>query len=514
MFRLLKISTANTSKSFVGLLSGIVVFLAILFFADLEPGKPEITNTFAVAMLMAVWWVTEALPLPVTALVPLAAFPMMGIIDGKAVSEAYMNHIIFLFIGGFIMALAMERWNLHKRIALYILKFVGVSPARILFGFMLASMLLSMWISNTATTMMMIPIVSSIIIKIEESVGTEKISKYALGLLLGIAYSSSIGGMATLVGTPTNLICVRILNVLYPTAPEISFADWFIFAFPVTLFMFAGAFVLLYFIYRPKYKWGELSADTFKIQLKELGKATYQEKVVFILFLILAILWITRAEISSGSFTFKGWAAFFNVPAYINDGTTAIFISLLLFIWPAKTEPGEKIINWETAKHLPWGIVLLFGGGFALADGFEKSGLAIWFGEQLAWGESIPSIVFVFAIVTMMSFLTELTSNVASTQMLLPAFAGIAVATGDNPLLFMIPATIASSLAFMLPTATPPNAIIFGTGRVSIDRMMKTGFSLNFLGIIIVTLMTYLLIGQIFGVVNNVVPEWALQGVK
>jgi solute carrier family 13 (sodium-dependent dicarboxylate transporter), member 2/3/5 len=514
MFRLLKKSNANANKSFVGLLTGMLVFVAILFFTDLEPGKPEITRTFAVAMLMAIWWVTEALPLPVTALVPIVAFPMLGVIDGKTVSAAYMNHIIFLFIGGFIMALAMERWNLHKRIALYILKFAGVSPARILFGFMLASMLLSMWISNTATTMMMIPIVSSIIYKIEESVGPEKISGYAVGLLLGIAYSSSIGGMATLVGTPTNLICVRILNVLYPTAPEISFAQWFLFAFPVTLIMFAGAFVLLYMVYRPKYKWGELSADTFKIQLRELGKATYQEKVVFVLFIILAVLWITRAEISSGSFTFKGWGAMFNVPAFINDGTTAIFISLLLFIWPAKTEPGEKIINWETAKHLPWGIVLLFGGGFALADGFETSGLAIWFGEQLAWGESFPSIIFVLAIVTLMSFLTELTSNVASTQMLLPAFAGIAVATGDNPLLFMIPATIASSLAFMLPTATPPNAIIFGTGRITINRMMKTGFSLNFLGIIIVTLMTYLLIGQIFGVVNNVVPDWALKVVK
>lgn len=514
MFRLFKISTANVNKGFVGLLSGIIVFGAILFFADLEPGKPEITRTFAVAMLMAVWWVTEALPLPVTALVPIAAFPLLGVIDGKTVSESYMNHIIFLFVGGFIMALAMERWNLHKRIALYILKFVGVSPARILFGFMLATFLLSMWISNTATTMMMIPIVSSIIFKIEESVGPGKMSKYALGLLLGIAYSSSIGGMATLVGTPTNLICVRILNVLYPTAPEISFADWFLFAFPVTLFMFAGAFVLLYFIYRPKYKWAELSADTFKIQLKELGKASYQEKVVFVLFVVLAILWITRADISSDSFTFKGWAGLFNMPAFINDGTTAIFISLLLFVWPAKTEPNEKIMNWETARHLPWGIVLLFGGGFALADGFEKSGLALWLGGQLAWGEFIPSIVFVFAIVTMMSFLTELTSNVASTQMLLPVFAGIAVATGDNPLLFMIPATLASSLAFMLPTATPPNAIIFATGRVSIESMMKTGFLLNFLGIVIITLMTYLLIAQIFGLEYNVIPEWALKGAE
>lgn len=511
MLKLIKIQSANSKKSLAGLLLGIIVFSAILFFTDLQPGKPEITRTFAVAMLMAIWWITEALPLPVTALVPLAAFPLLGIIDGKTISEAYMNHIIFLFLGGFIMALAMERWNLHKRIALYVLKFVGVSPARILFGFMLASLLLSMWISNTATTMMMIPIVSSIIFKIEESVGREKISNYALGLLLGIAYSSSVGGIATLVGTPTNLICVRMLNVLYPTAPEITFSQWFIFAMPVTVTMFIASFLLLFIIYRPTQKWHELSADTFKVQLKELGKASYEEKVVFVLFFILAMMWITRSEISSDSFTFPGWASLFRNPGFINDGTTAIFVSLMLFIWPSKNKTGEKIMNWDTASRLPWGIVLLFGGGFALAAGFEKSGLAMWFGEQLAWGESIPSIVFVLAIVTMMSLLTELTSNVASTQMLLPAFASIAVATGDNPLLFMIPATIASSLAFMLPTATPPNAIIFGTGRVSIDRTMKTGFTLNFIGVLIVTLMTYLLIGQIFGVVNNVVPDWALK---
>jgi solute carrier family 13 (sodium-dependent dicarboxylate transporter), member 2/3/5 len=496
-------------KSIVGLVAGLSVFFFILFFTDLEPGKPEITRTFAVAMLMAIWWVTEALPLAVTALVPVAAFPLLGIVDGTTVSEAYMNHIIFLFIGGFIMALAMEHWNLHKRIALVILKLVGVSPARILFGFMFASTVLSMWISNTATTMMMIPIVASVIYKIEESVGQKQVSKYAIGLLLGIAYSASIGGNATLVGTPSNLICVRILSVLYPMAPEISFTQWFLFAFPITLIMFCAAFLLLYLIYMPKVNWDNLSSDTFKVQLKELGKAAYEEKVVFFLFLLLAILWITRADITSENFTFRGWSSAFNAPAYINDGTVAIFISLILFIWPAKNIPGGKIMNWDTANKLPWNIVMLFGGGFALALGFERSGLAIWFGEQLAWGAGIPSIVFVLAIVTMMSFLTELTSNVASTQMLLPVFAGIAVATGDNPLLFMIPATIASSLAFMLPTATPPNAIIFGTGRISIDRMIRTGFVLNMLGVLLITLMTYLLIGYIFGVVLDQVPHWA-----
>ncbi len=496
-------------KQTIGFFAGIIVFAFILLFVDLEPGKPEITRTFAIAILMAIWWVTEALPLAVTALVPIAAFPMLGVLDGKIISEAYVNHIIFLFIGGFVMALAMERWDLHKRIALTILKWVGVSPGRILFGFMLASMILSMWISNTATTMMMIPIVTSIIFELEINIGKKKISKYGLGLLLGIAYSASIGGNATLVGTPTNLICVRILSLLYPSAPEISFAQWFIFALPISIIMFGAAFSLLYYLFKPKEKWTNLSADTFNNQLKALGKTSYEEKTVFVLFLTLAFLWIARSGISTDNFSIPGWGSLFEKKEFINDGTSAIFISIILFLWPSKNKKGQKIMNWKTANRLPWNIVLLFGGGFALAKGFEHSGLALWFGEQLAWGESIPSIVFVLAIVTMMSLLTELTSNVASTQMLLPAFASIAVATGDNPLLFMVPATIASSLAFMLPTATPSNAIIFGTERVSISRMMRTGFTLNLLGILIITLMTYLLIGNVFGVVFNLVPDWA-----
>jgi sodium-dependent dicarboxylate transporter 2/3/5 len=499
------------TKKTIGLILGIASFFFLLFFADLEAGKPEITRTAAVALLMSIWWITEALPLAVTALVPLVAFPMLGVIDGKAISESYINHIIFLFMGGFIMALAMERWNLHKRIALYILKWVGVSPGRILLGFMLASALLSMWISNTATTMMMIPIVTSIILELEQNIGKKKISRYAIGLLLGIAYSASIGGNATLVGTPTNLICVRMLSVLYPAAPEITFGQWFLFALPITLLMFVAAFTLLFFSFRPKEKWENLSSDTFKVQLKDLGKASYEEKIVFYLFLFLALLWIFRTGVSFNGFSIPGWSALFGNPNYINDGTTAIFIALLLFIWPAKAIKGERIMDWKTANRLPWNIVLLFGGGFALAEGFEQSGLALWFGELLAWGEQIPSIVFVLAIVALMSFLTELTSNVASTQMLLPAFAAIAVSTGDNPLLFMIPATIASSLAFMLPTATPPNAIIFSSDRIRIENMIRTGFRLNMLGIVIITLMTYLLIGQVFSVVVNVVPDWALK---
>jgi sodium-dependent dicarboxylate transporter 2/3/5 len=496
------------SVKYLGLLLGILFFLLILLFTDLKPGRPEVTNTFAVAILMATWWVTEAIPLSVTALLPLVLFPMLGIMDGKDVSTEYMNHIIFIFIGGFIMALAMEKWNLHKRIALKILMIVGVSPGRILFGFMLATAFLSMWISNTATTMMMIPIVLSIIVSLEESIPSEGISRYAKGLFLAIAYSASVGGMATLVGTPTNLVMPRVLTLLHPAAPEISFADWFFFAMPVTLFMFAGIWVLIYLMYRPREKWTGINRQHFREQYVRLGGTSYEERVVFILFLILALLWIFRAGISFENFRIPGWSSLFKHAGFINDGTVAILISVILFIMPAKSGDSKRIMDLKTAQKLPWHIVLLFGGGFALAAGFQSSGLALWFGEQLAWTRNVHPLLILFCIVTLMSFLTELTSNVASTQMLLPVFASLAVTSGNNPILFMIPATLASSLAFMLPTATPPNAIIFGTERIRIATMIRTGFLLNMLGVLIVVLITWFLGTGFFNIEPGVLPDW------
>jgi sodium-dependent dicarboxylate transporter 2/3/5 len=496
------------SGKFIGLFLGIIIFLFILLFTDLKPGHPEVTRTLAVALLMATWWVTEAIPLAVTALLPLILFPMLGILDGKDTSTAYINHIIFIFIGGFIMALAMEKWNLHKRIALKILMFIGVSPGRILLGFMLATLFLSMWISNTATTMMMIPIVMSIISSLEENLEPKAVRHYSTGLFLAIAYTASVGGMATLVGTPTNLVCPRILTLLYPGAPDISFAKWFFFALPVTLLMFIIIWLVIFFIYRPREKWIGIDSRHFREQYQKLGKASYEEKVVFILFIILALLWIFRASIKFDSFTIPGWSEIFGTPDFINDGTVAMLISVILFIIPAKNKNDMRLMDWKTAHRLPWNIVLLFGGGFALAQGFQTSGLALWFGEQLSWTKNIHPYLILATIVTMMSFLTELTSNVASTQMLLPVFASLAVGSGNNPILFMIPATLASSLAFMLPTATPPNAIVFGTNRIQIKTMVKTGFVLNMSGIAIAVFISWLLGEKMFDILLNVMPEW------
>lgn len=491
------------------LVTAPVISLIVILFFDLAPGNRNVTYTFAIALLMALWWIFEPVPLAVTALLPVALFPLFGIVDGKAVSSLYFNYIIFLFIGGFLMAFAMERWNLHRRIALRILIFVGVSPAKILLGFMLATAFLSMWMSNTATAMMMVPVALSLIIKLEESLGREKMGKYGIGLLFGIAYSASIGGIATLVGTPPNALFASVAEIIFSQMKPISFAYWLIFALPVTVLIFVVAWLLLFLMYRPHASWKELHIDDLKREYLALGKMKQEERIVLILFTILAFLWIFRSGFTIQDVKIPGWSGLFKMPSYINDGTVAIFMSLFLFLIPSKSRKGERIMNWETAKKIPWGIIILFGGGFALADGFTKSGLSLWFGEQLSGLANVQPIVLTLVVVTMMSFLTELTSNVASTEMILPILAGLATTIKINPLLLMIPATIAASLAFMLPVATPPNAIIFGTNRLRVKDMVKTGFLLNMSGVIIATLIMYFWGTAVFDIDISVFPDWA-----
>ncbi len=496
------------NRKSAGLLTAVLSFLLIYFFADLEPGNQVLTSALAITVFMAILWVTEAIPLAVTALIPVVLFPLFGISNGREVSSTYFNHIIFLFIGGFIMALAMEKWNLHRRIALRILMAVGVSPLRIIFGFMFATAFLSMWISNTATTMMMIPIVLSVTSKLEDALGKENTVKFTTGILLALAYSASVGGMATLVGTPGNLICVRMVSMLFPGAPEPSFTQWLFFAFPISVTMFVIIFFLIYLLFKPKVKWQQMDTKTFQEQYTALGKVTKEQKIVFALFVSLALLWIFRSDIQTGLVTIPGWSNILKYPQFINDGTVAVAIAILLFMIPAPGNKGKKIMDWETAKRLPWNIVILFGGGFALALGFEASGLSVWFGEQFEWTHGINPYLILLVILLAMSLLTELTSNVASTQMLLPPFAMLAVSSGNNPLLFMIPVTLASSLAFMLPTATPPNAIVFGTQKISIPEMVRTGFLINIIGVLVVVLFTYFLGDALFDIAPGELPVW------
>jgi len=502
---------SNTIAKKIGLFTGLVAAVSIYIFTDLNPQKPEVTATLAVAVLMAVWWVSEAVPIAVTALLPVALFPLLGIMNGKDVSAVYFNHVIFLFIGGFLVAMAMEKHNLHKRIALKILLLTGTGHGKVLFGFMFATAFLSMWMSNTATAMMMVPVAISIIAKFSELLDKKNARRYSLSLLLGIAYAASVGGIATLIGTPPNLSFSRIFSIIFPYAPEISFSQWFVFALPVSIFMLFAAWVVIYLMYRTDTKNIKAGKDIFKDQYKNLGKASFEENVVFIAFITLALLWIFRSGIKIDNFEIPGWTSFFNDPKFINDGTIAIFIAVILFVIPSRSKPGSRILDGDSIRKLPWHIVLLFGGGFALAQGFTESGLALWFGEQMKDIASLHPFLIILLIAFFMSFLTELTSNTATTEMLLPILAGMAVAVKVNPLLFMIPATMAASLAFMLPVATPPNAIVFGTNRIRIADMMKTGLILNLTGVIIVALAMYFWGQSVFDIDINIFPDWAVK---
>jgi sodium-dependent dicarboxylate transporter 2/3/5 len=506
-----QIKSIGQRIKFGAFLAGPILFFYLVFFVELDKNNPAVSYTLAVAVLMALWWITEIVPLAVTSLLPFILFPVLGVMNGKLVASNYFNDIIFLFLGGFLFALAMQKWNLHRRIALKLLLLVGNSPAKIMLGFMLATSFLSMWISNTATTMLMIPILMSIIVKLEEVNKNKSIHLFSTGLLLAVAYSASIGGVSTLVGTPPNLSFARIFAIYFPEAPEISFALWFFYAFPIVVVLLSITYGYLYlvFIRRNSKNWSTINTSDIETEYKNLGPWVAEQKIIAFLFILLAILWFTRADLNFGIFSVKGWSNLFANPKYLNDGTVAITIAVLLFLLPSKNGHGKFIMDWKTAEKIPWDIILLFGGGFALASGFKESGLSYWFGDQLIWLKGVHPIIIVLSVSLLITFLTELTSNVATVETFLPVLAGLAMSLELNPLLFMLPATISASLAFMMPAATPPNAIIFGTKRIKVIEMSKTGFILNFIGIVIVTLATYYLATFVFNISLTDFPSWA-----
>ncbi|WP_417445261.1 SLC13 family permease [Joostella sp.] len=471
------------------ILIGILFFIGFVLFVDLDPERPELTYTAAIGILVAFWWITEAIPIGATSLLPLILFPIFGVVDGKIISESYINYIIFLYIGGFIMALTIEKWNLHRRIALKVLSLLGGSPFMVLLGFMFASAFLSMWMSNTATAMMMLPIVFSVISALNTIYSEKNLGNYSAGLLLGVAYGCSIGGIATLVGTPPNLSFIRIYEIMFPENQSISFGNWFVFALPISIIIFLVTLWYLYLLYKPKQALKKLPKSYYLEEYAKLGKPTTEEKRVFSLFLILIFLWIFREDLSIGSFVLPGWSNLFNNPKYINDGTVAIFMAVLLFMIPS-SDKNKALADWELTKKIPWHIVLLFGGGFALATGFVESGLSNYLGEVIINTVNTTPNGFMILLTAMMSVLTEFTSNAATTEMLLPIVGGLASELKINPLLLMIPVTLAGSMAFMFPIATPPNAIIYGAGKLTIKQMATTGFILNLIAIGVICIMT------------------------
>lgn len=507
----MELSEYKRSKAqMIGLILGPVLFFLVLSF-DFVPGKPVVTRMAAIAMLMSVWWITEAIPLAATAIIPMILYPLLGILKGKATAPIYFNSTIFLFIGGFMIALTMEKWNLHKRLALLTIRTIGGGPSRIILGFMVASAFLSAWMSNTATTIMMLPIGLSIILHMEGEFGQKDTHRFSLCLMLGIAYAASMGGMATLVGTPPNLVLQRTFELTFPKATPISFGIWMIMAVPLSVFMILTIWVILTkIIYRPP---EHLRVDPKIVsdEYKSLGPMTYEEKVVVVVFILTAVLWVFRKNLVLGFVTIPGWSNLLPTSKLIDDGTVAVFMASIMFFFPARNPEAKTatLMDVTVFKDLPWDIILLFGGGFAMAKGFQVTGLADFIGNKLQVLAGFSTVAMIGVICTTLTFLTELTSNTATTQMILPILASLAVGMKTNPLLLMIPATLSASCAFMMPVATPPNAIVFGSGRVKIGEMVKAGFLLNCIGVVVITILFLLMGTAVFSIEIGVLPTWA-----
>jgi solute carrier family 13 (sodium-dependent dicarboxylate transporter), member 2/3/5 len=469
------------------LLSGpLSAFLIWWVLPSLSESNPLASRMAGIAVWVAVWWLTEAVHLSVTALLPFVLLPLLGVLDTRSTAMQYMDQVIFLFIGGFIIAFAIERWELHRRLAFRILSITGTTPSRILAGVMLTSFLISMWVSNTATVMMLISAVMAVLSQTDGYLG-EKKDKVASALLTGLAYSASIGGMATLVGTPTNMIFLSFYQSRYPGDTSISFTDWIAPALPLSIALLFCTYLVLRIKFLGKGPRVELDASTFKKQYAELGPMRYEEKLLTVLFCVTALLWFFRADLDLGGVHIPGWSGLFAKPSYIQDSTVAVLMALLLFLIPSRSEPGNRLITWEEAKKLPFGIILLFGSGFALAKGFEASGLSDWLAGQLVFLKGAPTVLLLLGICALVTALSEFASNVASIQLFLPVLAATAAAMELPPLMLLLPATFAASSGFMLPVATAPNTIVFGTGRVKAGDMMRAGLIVDILAILLIT---------------------------
>lgn len=434
------------------------------------------------------WWTSEALPIGVTALLPLVLFPLLEVIDLSSLTNYYANPIIFLFVGGFIIALAMERWNLHRRIALSIIDRVGTNQRQIVLGFIIATSFLSMWISNTATTVMMLPIALSIIGQVADLSGSSSANQaFGKSLILSVAYAASIGGLATLVGTPTTLIMVEFVQAEF--GYEVPFDKWFIFALPLVLILLVYLWWhLTHFAYKLRSQPAPNSKVVVKAQLLALGPMRVEEKKVLIIFALVALAWISRQFLISP------------LLPQVSDTTIALIGALALFVLPAHSDSKEMLMNWDWAKRLPWEVILLFGGAFAVAGSFQTSGLTGWIGSKLNMLNGVPLWLVLLIVVTLVNYLTELTQNMATCTLMLPVLVALAEAIQINPLGLIIAMTVASSCAFMLPIATAPNAIVFGSRQLEMKDMVRTGFLLNLVSIVLITAYTYFILPLIWNI--------------
>jgi len=497
-----------TTRQKVGLWLGPLLFVLMLSI-PVPPGmEPSAQKMAAVALLMATWWMCESIPIPATSLLPIALFPLLGIMHTKAATAPYASHLIFLFMGGFIIALSMQRWNLHRRIAMNIVRAVGFSPGRLIFGFMVATGALSAFVSNTATTVMMMPIGLAIISHVVEEGKKEGLDKeidfapdkfaFGLNLMLGIAYAASIGGVATLIGTPPNTVLAGYLQKTYGF--EITFATWMMVGVPIAAVLLPICWLWLTRVANPmKLKRVPGGRDLINQELRQMGSMNSGERWTALVFGLTALGWIFRKQLGF----------LFTDPKLVTDAAIAMTGAILLFLIPINMKKNEFVMNWHWASKMPWGVLILFGGGLAMAAGFKQTKLADWVGSQVGLLEGAPILVLIIAVATLIIFLTELTSNTATAAMVMPILSAVAIGLGQSPLLLVVPAAIAASCAFMLPVATPPNAIVFGSGYVTIPQMVRSGFGLNVIGIVFTVVVTYVLVIPVFDVVIDQLPAWA-----
>ncbi len=467
----------------VTVLAGTILGVGVIMSPAPEGVPPEAWKVLGVALWMAFWWLTEALPISVTALMPLIVFPVLGLFDFKTSAAPYAHPLIFLFMGGFIIAKAIEAWNLHRRIALLIVRVFGTRPDYLIGGFMLATAILSMWVSNTATTVMMLPIATSIIGVLNEKEDPQIAANTTTALLLGIAYSASIGGVGTLVGTPPNALLAAFAQNQFGI--EIGFAKWMTIGLPVVFIMLPLTWLLLTRVTCPVARRPIPGADeVIKAEIEALGPMSIEEKRVLAVFTLTALSWLCRPLITMA---FPGIG--------LTDSGIALIGAVALFIIPAGKGNGTSLLTWQRAVTLPWGVLLLFGGGLSLAGAISKSGLAETIGSSLTGLAGFPTIVLVAAVTSLIIFLTEITSNTATTAVFLPIVATVAVGAGIAPLELIIPVALAASCAFMMPVATPPNAIVFASEKLTVAQMAKAGFLLNLIAITVIVFINWALVG-------------------